>query len=391
MNVCFLINQLAPGGAPTLLLDIVSHTDADANIEYTTCFIEGDNTLVPEFEAAGARVVDFGAEFKFDSRALRRMARFFRREEFDVLHGHLPYSQTLGRVFGRLGGIEHVISTQHSLPENYHPITAALERATRRLDARTVAISEGVERAFTGAAHQYEPGRNEQWCTIYNGVDVAGFNDRVVTADTAALESRYGIDDEPTFLNVGRYVSVKAQDDLIAAMEYITRDYPNARLFVVGWGPLEEELVAAAEQRGLSANVTVTGRVPPADIHRWYALADVFVTSSTTEGLGIAGLEAMAAELPVVATDIPGLREIVADGATGLLVPPAAPDGLADAMIRAATTDEGYGASGYERAATVFDIRKTASSYIDLYYEVCDEATDSNNDQPNRNYITSLN
>lgn len=109
IDICFLINQLAPGGAPTLLLDIVTHTDVD--IQYTICFIEGDDSLALDFRAAGARVVDFGAEFKFDPRALSRMARFFREEEFDVVHAHLPYAQTFGRVFGRLGGANRIVST----------------------------------------------------------------------------------------------------------------------------------------------------------------------------------------------------------------------------------------------------------------------------------------
>jgi glycosyltransferase involved in cell wall biosynthesis len=376
MNVCFLINQLAPGGAPTLLLDIVRHTD-DADIDYTVCFIEGDDTLVSDFEDAGARVVDFGAAFKFDPRALARMARFFRHEEFDILHAHLPYSQTLGRVFGRLGGIKHIVSTQHSVPENYHPITGALERVTRPLDTKTVAISEGVEREFTGAAHQYEPSQRGQWCTIYNGVDVTGFNERVTSADTTGLESQYGIGDEPIFLNVGRYVPAKAQQDLIAAMSRVVGGYPDARLFIVGWGKLEDELTEKVNERGLSANVTLTGRVPPAETHEYYALADVFVSSSRIEGLGIAGVEAMTAELPIIATDVPGLREIVEDETTGLLVPKNAPEQLADAMIRVVTTDEPYGTRGYDRAATTFDIRKTASLHVQLYHELADDSRTS--------------
>lgn len=374
MQVCFLINQLAPGGAPTLLLDIVKHTDSDANIDYTVCFIEGDDTLVSDFEDAGVRVVDFGAEFKFDPRALARMARFFQQERFDILHAHLPYSQTFGRVFGRLGGSEHIVSTQHSVPENYHPITATLERITRPLDTKTVAISEGIEREFTGSAHPYEPGQRGQWCTIYNGVDVVKFNERVTTANTAALESQYGIGDEPIFLNVGRYVPAKAQHDLIAAMSHIVRKYPDARLFIVGWGKLEDELTEAVNERDLSENVTLTGRVAPAEIHEWYALADVFAASSVIEGLSIAGLEALAAELPVVATDVPGLREIVEDGSTGLLVPKNAPERLADAMIRAVTTDEPYGKTGYERATATFDIRKTALLHTQLYHELVDNS-----------------
>lgn len=374
MNVCFLINQLAPGGAPTLLLDIVRHTDDAAGIEYTVCFVEGDDTLAPDFEAAGARVVDFGAAFKFDPRAIARLARFFRREEFDVLHAHLPYSQTLGRVSGRLGGVDRIVTTQHSLPEHYHPITRTLERLTRPLDAKTIAISEGVERAFTGTAHQYEPGHDGQWCTIYNGIDVAGFNERATNADIAALKARHGVGDGPVFVNVGRYVPAKAQHDLIVAMGRVVEEYPDARLFVVGWGPLEDTLRKTAAERGLAANVTLTGRVPPDDIHEYYVLADTFVTSSTLEGLGIAGLEAMAAELPVVATDVPGLREIVVDGTTGLLVPPSAPDRLAAGMVRAATTDEPYGANGYERAAAMFDIRTTAAASVALYREICADA-----------------
>ena len=375
MNVCFLVNELAPAGAQTLLLDLVRHTHPTAGIDYTVCFIEGDDDLAPDLENAGARVVDFDAAFKFDPRAIARLARFFARERFDILHTHLPYSQFLGRVFGRLGGIETMISTQHSVPENHHPITGTLERLTRPFDDTTVAISNGVERAFTGTAHQYEPGRTGRWCTIYNGVDVQGFNERVRAADTTALESQYGIADGPVFLNVGRYVPAKAQHDLIAAMERIVDDHPDARLFLVGWGELEDELAAAANDRGLSANVTLTGRVPPVDIHEYYALADVFVTSSTLEGLGIAGLEAMAAELPVVATDVPGLREIVADGTTGLLVPPNAPGRLAEAMVQTLARAERYGTNGYDRAVGTFDIRTTASSYLRLYDELCGEVS----------------
>lgn len=373
MDVCFLINQLAPGGAPTLLLDIVKNTTTN-EIEYTICFIEGDDDLVPDFKNAGVRVVDFGARFKFDPRTLARLARFFTQENFDVLHANLPYAQVLGRVFGWLGD-QTIVSTQHSVAEHYHPITGTLERLTRPLDSRTVAISAGVERSFTGVAHGYEPGMTDQWCTIYNGIDVAGFNERVHEAETTTLEANYGIDDEPVFVSVGRYVPAKSQHDLITAMEHVTDSYPDARLLLVGWGELEDNLQAAANASGLAANVTLTGRVPPADIHRYYALADAFVTSSTIEGLGIAGLEAMAAELPVVATSVPGLQEIVADGETGQLVPPGDPKALADAMIAVLQADN-YGYCGYERAAEIFDIRTTAAAYRSLYNELTDTCDD---------------
>lgn len=369
MKVCFLINELAPAGAQTLLLDIVRNTDAD-DIEYTVCFIEGDDSLVSDFENDDVRIVDFDAKFKFDPRTLGRMFRFFRREEFDVLHAHLPYSQTLGRVFGRVGNIEHIVSTQHNVPTNYHPITGTLERITRQLDSRTIAVSEGIERAFTGSARQYESNQSRQWCTIYNGVDVSGFNQRIMAADTTVLESQYDIGNGPVFLSVGRYVPAKAQHDLIAAMNRVVREQSDAQLFIVGWGELADELHQTVANFALESNVTITGRVSNDDLYRFYSCSDAFVSSSVREGLPIAHLEAMAAELPVVATEIPGVEEIIEHGRTGFLAPARSSSELADRMIEVVEADEPLGMNGYERAATMFDIGDTAAAHVKLYREL---------------------
>jgi glycosyltransferase involved in cell wall biosynthesis len=371
MNVCLLINQLAPAGAQTLLLDIVTHTDADTDINYTVCYIEGEDTLAADFEAAGVRVVDFSAEFKFDLRALGRMARFFRREEFDVLHAHLPYSQTLGRVFGRLGGIEHVVSTQHSAPNNYHPITRTLERITRPLDSRTVAVSKAVERTFTGEAREYEYGQHRQWCTIHNGIDAEAFQKQVRAAEMAALRDEWGVGDGPVFLNVARYFPQKAQHTLVEAMPHVLGELPDAHLLVVGWGELEDDLRATVQERGLDGTVSITGRVPA--VHPYYRLADEFVLSSVRESFGIVLLEAMAAELPVVATDVQGIPEIVDHGRTGLLVPPRSPERLAGAMVRAAASAERFGTNGYERVSKRFDSRRTVASHVEMYTELCED------------------
>jgi glycosyltransferase involved in cell wall biosynthesis len=373
MRVCFLINQLAPGGAPTLLLDIVSHTEADADIEYTVCFVEGDDTLVPEFRRAGARVVDFDAKFKFDPRALGRMARFFRREEFDVLHAHLPYSQTLGRVVGRLSGQEIIVSTQHDFRDKYHPVTRFLECITRSLDTATVAVSQSVEHDFTGESHLF-PDRADRWCTIYNGLDCRTFADRVSQADGDAVRREWGIDDDIVFLNVARYQSPKGQKDLIRAMTHVTDTLPDAHLFVVGWGPLESDLHQLVSELGVEDNVHVTGRVP--DVEQYYAAADVFVLPSKRESFGIVLLEAMAAKLPVVATDIPGLREVVANGEGGVVVTPQSVEVLAEGMVsfRSERKRRVFGERGHERAHSRFDIEQVASLYERLY-EISIDAT----------------
>jgi len=358
MNICFLINQVAPDGAPTLLLDIVRNTE-DPDISYTLCVIEGDRSLIKDFENEDVEVVDFRAAVKFDPRALGRMACFFYQRDFDILHAHLPYSQTIGRIFGRLGGHQTIVSTQHNVPDNYHPITRTLERLTRSIDARTVTVSEGVEQAFTGTSARYEPGQDRQWCTIYNGIDVEGFHQSVEDADSGAVREHWSIDANVVYLNISRYVEAK-----VIEME------PDSHLLVVGWGPLEDELKDAVNDNGLDNHVTITGKVPA--VHAYYALADVFVSSSVFEGMPIAHLEAMAAGLPLIATDILGVDEVVLDEENGLLIPPEQPNQLADAMIelRNEHKREQYGKAGLQRAREHFSIQTTVEKHLTLYREL---------------------
>ena len=361
MNICYLINQLAPGGAPTLLLDIIRNMDDDVSV--TVCQMEGDTALTSELSKAGAEVVHFGAGFKFDPRAMARMFSFFRQNQFDILHAHLPYSQTLARTICRIGDVDTVVSTQHSFPDNYHPITQFLERHTRWMDDATVGISEAIVQSF-----RESPVRTD-WYTIYNGTDVQSLAEKAVNADTDQLRSELSLEEETIFLNVGRYIPVKAQKDLIHAIALGGDSFADSHLLIVGWGQLENDLKQLASDLGIADRVTVTGRVPKDEIHQYYALGDVFVLSSVSEGFGICLTEAMAASLPVVASDIPGVREVVADGESGFLVPPNAPEKFAEAMedLQSEEKRRALGQAGFRRVTECFDIKGTADSHMRLY------------------------
>ena len=368
-EVCYLINHLAPDGAPSVVESLVAETPAD-DVSFTVCFFGGDGSLQESMERAGARVVDFGAATdypQFDPRSLPSMVAFFARESFDVLHCHLPYAQSLGRVVGRLADVDHVVSTQHNVPSNYHPVERLAERATRRLDSATVAVSGGVESAFTGE----NPSRHTdggRWCTIQNGIDVDAFAAAVDDSGPESVRERWGVEDaDPLFVNVARYDPEKGQHTLIAAMEDVVETLPSAHLLVVGWGALESDLRAAVSDRGLTESVTVTGRVP--DIHGYYAAADVFVSASTTEGLPVTLLEAMSASRPVVATDIPGVQEVVVEGETGALVPTDTPDELADAMVETAEPGrrEAFGENGFRCVRDQFSVESMVADHLALY------------------------
>lgn len=370
--VCHLVENLALGGLENQLLRIVRATD-DPSISYVVCHAGSDTSRRSAFQEAGARMVDAGHAGALDAvrpRNLVRFARFLRAEGVDVLHcqGSL-YQHVVGRVCGSAAGCP-VVGTYHNRADSFHPATRMMERLTRPLSAVDVAVSKGVERSFAGSAREYEVGQdglNRATYTIYNGIDVLAFESAVGDADPTSVAPDVAGDGGTVFLNVGRYSDVKNQAVLVDAMDRVVEELPAARLFVVGWGERESALRERVERHGLDDHVTVTGRVP--SVTPYYALADAFVLPSLAEGLSVVLLEAMAAGLPIVASHIPGTTEAVADGDTGLLVPPDSVTELADAMVRMADEDRRarFGENGRNLVSDRFDVRRTTDAYLDVY------------------------
>jgi glycosyltransferase involved in cell wall biosynthesis len=364
VEVCTLINTLGRGGAEKLLVDIVGHDD-DLDVEYTVCYFGLDHEFRPDLEDAARRVHALDARFLYDPLAVYRLSRFLSRERFDVLHAHLPYASVVGRAVGARSDVDHILTTQHNDPSNYRPETRVLERYTRSIDDVTVAVSTGVKREFDTTGHD--------WRVIPNGIDVESFHESVRTADPPSAFESIAAESDDVFLNVARYRSQKRQELLIDAMDEVVQELPDAVLFVVGWGPLEEELRDRVRAAGLEGSVFVTGRVP--SVTGYYRVANVFVSSSIHEGFPITFLEAMAAELPIVATEIPGALDPIEDGHNGDLVPPESATSLAEGMVRMATDPDSdrYGERGYRRALEEFSVRQTAAEYARLYEEIGDE------------------
>ena len=145
---------------------------------------------------------------------------------------------------------------------------------------------------------------------------------------------------------------------------------PRARLAILGSGPLEPEIRALAGELGLTAAVVLPGRT---EIRDWLERADVFVHSSRWEGFGIVLLEAMLAGLPIVATRVSAVPEVVVDGQTGLLVDAGDHDGLA-ARLEALLADKAraatLGEAGRRRALTEFSVTRMADRTVAVYDEV---------------------
>jgi len=196
----------------------------------------------------------------------------------------------------------------------------------------------------------------------------------VSTADVEALTKRLGIaGNESVVLSVGRLSREKAHIDLLEAFKQFSESTPeiSSKLVIVGAGPERARLEAAAESSGCKERVIFTGQVN--DVRAFYATADVFVLPSHSEGSPNVLLEAMAANLPIVATSVGGVPEMVEDEESALLVPPNDPPAIATAIARL-LTDRELAQRLTTNAATLVDGRFTPDNHlqslIEIYREV---------------------
>lgn len=162
---------------------------------------------------------------------------------------------------------------------------------------------------------------------------------------------------------------------LIRAFAKLTPTRDNLQLTIIGWGPLRPELESLAASLGVSDRVSFTGRLPNDEVARYFERFDLFVMPSVSRGetFGVAAVEAMASGLPVVASDIGGLPEVVADGVTGRLAPPGNVEKLAAALEYYVDSEEARrldGRRGRERVEKLFDWQQNVQLMADFYDEI---------------------
>lgn len=176
-------------------------------------------------------------------------------------------------------------------------------------------------------------------------------------------------DRPPTIVCVAALRREKGHDVLVRAFRAVKAQVPDARLVLVGGGQLEPDITRAVQEMGLAGSVQVTGLV--ADIWPYLAAADVFALASLSEAYGIAVVEAMAAGLPVVASAVGGIPELVAPGVTGELFPPGDADAMAAHLVALLTSPERRASMGAaaRHAATAHSLEGSVTSYADFFEE----------------------
>ncbi len=165
-----------------------------------------------------------------------------------------------------------------------------------------------------------------------NGVDLENFRNDMREEEKRSLKETLGIQDGNVVLvTTSRLVLKNGMRDVIVALSYLPEKY---KFLIIGDGELREELIKLSEELNVSSRVSFVGFLPHNEIPLYFSVSDIFIRTSLSEGLGNSFLEAMAFGLPVIATPVGGIVDIVQDGVTGLLVPPKSPEKIKEAILR---------------------------------------------------------
>lgn len=326
----------------------------------------GSGALAARARAEGFRVHAIPMRGTWDVASAIALGAAMRRERPHVVHWHAARAHALGAVAALMApGPARVLSRRVDFPVRRSPGSRLLYALP--VDA-IAAISEGVRRALVASGVS-----DARIRVIPSGIDFEPFE---APFDRAAARDALGLaPDDVLAIQVAALAPHKSQTTLLQAAARALGTAPRLRVWIAGEGALREPLLAEHRALGLGDRVRLLGFRD--DVVPLLRAADLFVLTSYLEGLGTSVLDAMAAGLPVVATAVGGVPEIVRDEVTGILVPPRDPAALAAAMERLAgdpALRAAMGARGRE-AARAFGADQTAADTRALYESLLTKAS----------------
>ena len=290
---------------------------------------------------------------------LIRLWRLLRRDKFDVIEAFTYDSNLLALPLAWLGGIPVRVATHHGIIEGFPRPLERLHAGIINAGIASVLVcvsNKTLEQAAQVGVHR------DRMVVIPNGIPAmdSKADERLSTRQEIGLA-----EGDVLLLSVGRLVYQKGHEFLVSAMGLVSRACPPAKVAICGEGLLRSQLEAQISVLGLADSVKLLGNRN--DIERFLESADIFVLPSRWEGLPVALLEAMGMGLPVVATAVEGVEEVVQDHVQGLLVPPEEVEALASALVKLATQPETrrkMGEAARKRIAESYTIDIMCENYL---------------------------
>jgi sugar transferase (PEP-CTERM/EpsH1 system associated) len=362
IRIAHVVYKLDVGGLERVVINLMKHMPRDVYTASLYCLKEGGN-LTNELLEDGYQVQYMYKKDGLEFSLFPRIAKHFKRERVDIVHCHNYGALFYGAVGSRLARAAGTVYTAHG--------TYSADRLGRLRFARFVPVDRVVAVSAQAREAMLAPGNitPDRVDTLPNGIDTELFD---VTLDRRELKRELGLPEGvAVFGIVARLSPEKQHRILLDAMALLGAEHSGSVLVVVGDGPIRSELEAHAAGAGIAERVLFLGE--RRDVPRLLQVFDVFVLSSRLEGLSLTLLEAMAAGLPIVATDVGGNSEVVVDGRTGFIVESGDPAALASRMARLAGDPElsrSMGEMGRKRVVERYSLQAMVKRYDTVYHEL---------------------
>lgn len=365
-KIDFLITDLAFGGAELLVVRLAAGLQA-RGWQVRVISMMPPQAFEEELRSAGIMVESLEMKKGIPNpAALFKLLRLLRSRRPDVVHSHMFHANLLARISRKPAGVPVLISTIHNMYEGRRWRELANRYTATLSDVTTIISRKSGERMVRVGAIS-----RERLKVIPNGVDTVRYS----RSEAARKELRGQLDDARdsfVWLAVGRFAEAKDHANMIRAYQRTRQARGDTLLLLVGEGGLRKQAEDLAEGLGLSGQVRFLG--VRNDIPALMSAADAYLMSSSWEGMPLVLLEAASCRLPVVATDVGGNSEVVADGTTGFLVPPKDPEKLAAAMLRLMELTDGerqyMGLAGRKYVEEHYSLDRMTDRWEELYYEL---------------------
>jgi len=295
--------------------------------------------------------------------AIIRLAAYFKKQKFDIVHTHTPKAGFVGTIAARIARVPIIVHTNHGFYFHEHSpfFKKQLFTWVERVVANNADVVLSLDREDMDTAKKLGIADTKKMKYLGGGVNLERFNPKRFSKQNIKTKRReLGIPKGAVVIGiVARLVREKGYFELFKAMKKVLERFPNVVLLSVGFAEPEKSdgfIPAIAKKYGIAKHAIFLGQ--RSDVDEIYPVMDVFTLPSWREGIGTSLLEAQAMLLPVVATDVRGCREAVADGKTGILVPHRNSQKLAEAllwMLEHPTEAKNMGKAGRKRIEKEFD------------------------------------
>ena len=307
-KVLHIIKSLGRGGAEMLLPETLKIHDKSKFEFHYIYFLPWKDQMVSSIEDAGGKVTCLDA--KDNLRLLlqyKKIIAYCKSQEISLIHCHLPWAGFVGRFVHKKTGIP-LLYTEHNMQERYHIATKSINKLTFNYQSLAFGVSEDVTNSIKKNIVPHIPVK-----TLLNGVNTETFRNE----KSSHIREEFGIPSNGIL--IGNVAVFRFQKRLVEWLQVIAKlSQENDNIFgvIVGAGPLEDEIKAEWKRLDLEGVVFFTGL--KTNVKPYFEAMDIFMMSSSFEGLPIALLEAMSMECAIVSTNAGGIKEVIRNEKDGL-------------------------------------------------------------------------